>query len=871
MNHPPKWIDSVLEFFLRDRFADEVLGDLHEWYYWKQETYSSARLKRTYLWNALRALRLHQLKRIKNLFVHLIDNTMLNNNIKIGIRSLLQSRFFTTINVLGLTLSLLSFMLIYAFIRYENSYNDFHPKQEEIYRMLRTNLIDGERERPLPSPVPDAFLRDFEGAMEFSCFGQDPVFVKLEDQRFYEDDFYWSDASVLELFDLPFVFGNPREALKQKNTVVLTREIAEKYFGEGVNPVGRSLPIKIYDGNVDMQMRIDGVIENLPPNSDLPFKLLASMSSVDELYGHFSSQWWLSWLHIYVRIPDESTLQRIEAAVPMIVERELGEKMAEQMSFEFQPLDEVHLYSEGVHASGTDGSIRQIMILSVIGVFILLIANINYLNLVSARMSRRRKEVGIRRVMGAGSGQIIGQFFTESLLAILLSFILAIGFTWVVWPMFNDLIGKEMPLSVLTNWEAATQMTMVVIGVVLLSGIYPAWLAGSIRTRGLVDKQASFRTKRLLQKGLVTFQFAITVFLVVSSVLIFRQVRFMSEKDLGFDKDLLVSIKVEDKALQEKIDVIKNVMHEVPGVLQVTASGESLPSDMNNGAEMYWGESEDEHHFVFIIAVDELFFETLDIPLVEGQNFTPTSDASLSGPVIFNETAARLLKVESTVGDQIRILDHQRSVIGVAKDYHYKSLKNEVGPIIFVYGKPGFRESPDNIILRLSGSQIAETIGQLESIWSDFSNDELFDYHFVDENYAILYDSDRRFLKLFSLFTFLSIVVSCLGLYGVVLFATEERSKEISIRKVLGSSVLQVTALVSGKFIFLIVIGLLLGLPIALYFINEWLVQFSYQLPPEPGYVTLALVMVVITAALTIGLNTVKAALADPVKHLRDE
>lgn len=871
MMHPPKWIDKVLEYFLRDRFADEVLGDLHEWYYWKQETYSRAKLKRTYLWNAIRALRIHQLKKVKNLLVHLIDNTMVNNNLKIGVRSLLQNRFFTAINVLGLTLSLISFLFIYAFIRYENSYNDYHPKHDQIYRLLRKSLTDGKRERPQPSPVSRAFLQDFEGAMEFATFGQDPVFVKLDDQRFYEADFYWSDASVLQLFDLPFIYGNPNAALQQKNTVVLTQSVAEKYFGKGVNPVGQPLPIKIYDGNVDMQMRIDGVIEDLPANSDLPFQLLASMSSVDELYSRFKEEWWLSWLHVYVHIPDESTLKRIQAEVPMIIERELGEKMAAQMTFEFQPLSEVHLYSEGVHASLTDGSIRQVMILSAIGVFILLIASINYLNLVSARMSRRRKEVGIRRVMGARGGQIINQFFTESTLTILFSFLLAIVLTWSLWSAFSDLIGKEMPLSILINWGAMTQISLVIIGVMLLSGSYPAWLAGTIQTRGLVDKQGTLTSRRLLQKSLVTFQFAITVFLVVSSVLIFRQVRFMSEKDLGFNKEMLVSIKVEDKALQEKIDVIKQVMKEKPGVIQATASGETLPSDMNNGAEMYWGTSEDEHHFVYIIAVDELFFETLGISVSEGQNFTSTADASLSGPVILNEAAARLLEKESAIGDQITLMNHQRSVIGVAKDYHYKSLKNQVEPIVFVYGTPGFRESPDNIILRLDGNQIPETMGELETVWDEFSSNELFDYHFVDEHYANLYQNDRRFLTLFTIFTFLSIVVSCLGLYGVVLFATEERSKEISIRKVLGSSVIQVTTLVSGKFIFLIVIGLVLGLPMALIFINEWLVQFSYQLEPEPGFVILSLVLVVATAVMTIGLNTVRAALANPIKHLRDE
>jgi putative ABC transport system permease protein len=871
MKHPPNWIDRVLEYFLKERFVDEVLGDLHEWYYWKQESYGPAKLKRAYLWNAIRTLRLHQLKKVKNLLIQLIEFTMINNNIKIGIRSLLQSRFFTFVNVFGLTLSLLSFVLIYAFIRYEKSYNDFHPKHDEIYRVLRKDLASGDRERPLPSPFAQAFLRDFEGDMEFARFGQDPVFVKIESQRFYENDFYWSDASVLSMFNLPFVYGNPKEALTQKNTVVLTKQIAEKYFGAGVNPVGKALPIKIYDGNVELQMRIDGVIEDIPANSDLPFQLLGSMKTADDIYAHFQDQWWLSWQHVYVHIPNANTVKRIQAAVPEIIERELGEKMATQMTFDFQPLGEVHLYSEGVHASLTDGSIRQVMILTVIGIFILLIASINYLNLFSARMSRRKKEVGIRRVMGAGNSQIISQFFTESSLTILLSFCLALCLTWGLWPIFNDLLEKEMPISILMSGEAITQLGGVVLIMVALSGVYPAFMVGRIRTRGLVDKQATVRSKRLLQKSLVTFQFAITVFLVVCSVLIFRQVNYMSEKDLGFDKDQLVSIKVEDKSLQEQIDVIKNVMKDVPGVLKVTASGESLPSDMNNGAELYWGESGDEHHFVYIIAVDEYFFETIGIPLIEGQNFTATSDASLSGPVIMNEAAVELLEQESVLGTNVRLLDHQRSVIGVVQDYHYKSLKNKVEPIIFIYGKPGFRESPDNIILRLSGQNMATIMGNLGSVWDEFSSEELFDYHFVDDTYASLYHSDRRFLKLFSLFTFLSIVVSCLGLYGVVLFATDERSKEISIRKVLGSTVFQVTALVSGRFVVLILIGLLVGLPVALYFIDQWLTQFSYQLTPEPVFVSGALLLVVITAGLTIGLNTVKAALANPIKHLRDE
>lgn len=870
MNNPPNWIDVLLEFLLKDRFIDEVVGDLHEWYYWKQTSFTSARLKRVYLWNALRVLRLHQIKKVKFLLLQIIDQTMFSNNLKIGIRSLVQHRFFTLLNVVGLTLSLVSFILIYSYVIFEYSYNTFHPKQEEVYRVLRKNLNSGERERPMPSPLANAFLRDFEGSMEFARFGQDPVFVRLESKQFYEPNFYWSDASVFRVFDLPFVYGNAKAALRDKNTVVLTQTISEKYFGAGVNPVGKVLPIKIYDGNVALQMRIDGVIADLPGNSDLPFRLLGTMKSADELYSHFSDQWWLHWQHAYVHVPDKNDLIRIEANVPLIVARELGDEMAAQMTFEFQPLKEVHLFSEGVAGSLTSGSIQQVTILSVIGLFILLIASINYLNLISARINRRKKEVGIRRVMGAKSAQIMGQFITESTLIVLLSFLISTIMVWTIWPIFNELLDKPIPGSLMVSWDTVTHLGLALLCVVIFSSVHPAWLAASHRTKALADKHTTVQSKRLLQKGLVTFQFAITVFLVVSSVLIFRQVSFMTQTDLGFDKSHLVTVKVEDKALQQKINVIRSAMLEIPNVNQATATGESLPSAMNNGAEMHWGTSGDGHHFVNIVAIDEYFFETLGITLTAGQSFTNTSDASLAGPVILNEAAAQLLEMDA-IGTSIELLDQQRAIIGVVENYHYESLKNKVQPVVFVYGAPGYRESPDNLILRLSGNEVANTMDELESVWNAFSSDELFDYHFVDDTYAQLYHNDRRFLKLFSMFSFLSIVVSCLGLYGVVLFATDERSKEISIRKVLGSSVMQVTTLVSKKFVILIGLGLLLGLPTALYFIDGWLVQFSYRLAPEPTYILLALLLVFFTAGLTIGTNTLKAALANPVKYLRNE
>ena len=871
MKQPPKWIDRVLEYLLRDRFVDEVLGDLHEWYEWKQGVYSRPKLVRAYWWNAFRAIRLHQMKNVKNLLINLTDMTMINNNIKIGLRSLLQSRFFTAINVLGLTVSLVSFLLIFAFIRYERSYNTSHPKADEIYRVLRKNVATGLRERPIGTPLANAFLQDFEGAIEFARFGQDGIYVELGEKKFYEADFYWSDPSVFHVFDLPFVYGNPQKALQDKNTLVVTRAISEKYFGEGVNPVGKSLPIKIYDSNVDLLMRIDGVIEDLPGNSDLPFKLLGSMSNALELYSQFNEYWGFFWLHAYAHIPDKNDLPRLKARAPMILEEAIGKEYAANRTYDFQPLSEVHLYSEDIDKSMTDGSIRQVRVLSLIALFILLIASINYLSLVSARLTRRKQEVGIRRVMGARGSQIMGQLFTESALTIFVSFLLATGLTGAIWPLFTDTIGKEIPMAILWDRQAVLWLVSVVLGCTLLSGLYPAWMASKIRSKGLVDKQASVKGKRLLQKGLVTFQFAIAVFLVTSSVLIFRQVRYVSQKDLGFDQSHLVSIKLEDRALQDKIDVIKEAMAQVNGVTMSTASGEALPSALNSGAEMFWGPSDEIHHFVKIVAIDERYFETLQVDMVDGQAFTATSDASMDAPIIVNEAAFHLLEVASHRDIKVRLDGHQRTIMGVVKDYHVESLKNKVQPTVFVYGRPGSRQSPDNIILRLSGDHIAETLGEVEDIWYGFSSSEIFDLHFVDQSFALLYESDQRFLRLFTGFSILSIFIACLGLYGVVVFTTEEKSKEISIRKVLGSTVAQVTLLVSRRFLILVVLGLLMGFPGALYFIREWLAQFSYRLEPEPAFIILAVVIVGILAAVTIGVHTIRAALANPVKYLRNE
>ena len=558
--NPPRWIDRLLEWILKDRFADEILGDLHEWYTWKQDTLPQRKLVAGYFKGVALAIKPYKIKKVDELFISLIDIMMISNNIKIGIRSLLQHRLFTSINVLGLTISLVSFLFIYAYIRYELSYDNFHTHSDQVYRVLKRYPESGVLSGKTPSPLAEAFLTEFEGRIEFARLGWDPVFIEENGERYYEPGFYWGDSSLFDVFSLPFLHGDPEHALTDKNTVVLTQAVAEKYFGKGVNPVGQLLKTKIYDGNAELLMRVDGVLKELPSNTDLPFKLIGAITTTFDLYQGFAKNWDFYWLETYASIPNKNDLHYIREHIPEFVEKAIGPEYVDKYSFFFQPFDEIHLYSGEVEGVTVTGNIRYIITFSIIGIFIIVIATINYLNLMGARMNKRRKEAGMRKVMGASKTQLFGQYITESNLTLLISFALGLLLAIMLWPVFIRFLGKDIPLDILFSWDSLLVFLCVIFLSGTLAGLYPAWLLTSISSAQAIHKQDNFLRKNRLQKVLVAFQFAISIFLIVTSLMIFRQIHYMSEKDLGFNKDQLVSIKVEDRALQEKILTIKAEM-----------------------------------------------------------------------------------------------------------------------------------------------------------------------------------------------------------------------------------------------------------------------------------------------------------------------
>ncbi|MEL6559254.1 MAG: ABC transporter permease, partial [Bacteroidota bacterium] len=659
---PPVWVDRLLDAVLKERFADETIGDLHEWYELKQETQSKLQLTYYYFLSVVKALRIYKLKKIKDLLILVTEIMMVNNNIKLSIRSLINNRFFTVINLIGLSVSLVSFLFIYAYLRYELSFDDFHANKNKIYRVLNASEETPVRGRPTPTPLAPTFNSYFPDEVTFARFGQDPVFLQVGDSKFYEEAFFWGDPTIFTVFDLPFLYGNAATALTEPNTIVLTQEKSEAYFGPGVNPVGKILPVKVYDSNATLLMKVAGVMKKLPSNTELPFELIGSMVNALDLYKQFNNHWGFLWLHTYAYVPNDGDLDRIVNHIPVIREEVMASQVSDHHTFEFQPLDEVHLYSNDVLGSRTSGNINYVITFTIIGIFIILIATINYLNLMGARINKRRGEVGVRKVLGANKSQLFSQFLTESNLTIFISLLIAVILVALLFNQFTAFIDKPIPFAIFFNWETAMLLTGLVLICGAVSGIYPALVLTTLKLEVSVNNHKQARRRNRFQKALVTFQFAISVFLIISTFIIFQQVQYMTQSNLGFNKEQLVSIKVEDRVLQDKIKLIRDEMAGIVGVEAITISGESLPSEMNNTWDIRWeGLPKGESRPIHLVSVDPEFFDVLEIPIKKGTGFGEQHANDSASFIVINQTAADLLNSPDPVLQKVEIGGSKRT------------------------------------------------------------------------------------------------------------------------------------------------------------------------------------------------------------------
>ncbi|MFD1145181.1 ABC transporter permease [Larkinella insperata] len=796
---------------------------------------------------------------------------MLTNYLKIAWRNLLRNWGFSAINVLGLTVGVTACLLISLYVRHELSYDQFHAKANRIYRLVTdiktpTETINTESTSFAMANAVKTGLPEVEQAVRLLNRG---MLVQRGEHKFQEDGLVFADSAFFQVFSFPLLKGNPQTALVAPFSIVLTEKAALKYFGNE-DPIGKALML---DGR--NSATVTGVVADVPDNSQIKFDLLASMSTMTKAFAPGLDDQWGNFGPItYLLLRDRTTSAAVTARMPDLVQRQAGsfmEKNKMYYSLFLEPLTDVYLRS--TRQTQESGSITNIYVFSIVAGFILLIACINFMNLVIARSSERAKEVGVRKVVGAVRSQLTGQFLSESVLLSLIAFVLAGILCELLLPAFNMLSGKIISHSLFTDgtyWLTLLGLAALVGG---FAGIYPALVLSSFKPIAVLKGRfVSSSQGILLRRTLVVVQFMISVALTIGTLVAYRQLNFMRNQQLGFQKDQTLVVSLPDRDFMTKNQrSLRNQLAALPGV-QAVAVSSHLPGGGSLGAyteiENKTGEMQAANMGLYSVDFD--FLPQYGVKLVAGRIFSPEFSTDSTQALVINEAAARALGYASPaqiVGKRFAQWGRTGRIIGVVKDFHTSSLREKIGPLTLRIEPGDF----SLFSLKVKGADATATIQKLERFWKTAVPQRPFEYYFLDQAFDKQYRAEERFGRLFLYFSGLAIFIACLGLFGLTSYTTAQRTKEIGVRKVLGASVPNIVLLLSKDFLKLVLIAVILAAPVAWWAMDTWLQDFAYRINVEWWILVLAGVLAVTIAFLTVSFQSIKAALTNPVKSLRTE
>ena len=692
-------------------------------------------------------------------------------------------------------------------------------------------------------------------------FGEKGALVCVGDKCFFERVFF-ADPDVFTVFTFPMVQGNPETALKTPNSIIISEDMVEKYFGDE-EPMGKIITLK---GTLDC--KVTGVFKNIPPNSHIKFDFLGSFL---DFAGKHSNQWGISNYYTYALITKTNSLPGFMAKLPQFVEKHMGKEAVSiyKTTYPLQPITRIHLHSKLRNEIGPNGDIRTIYLFSLIALFILLIACLNYINLTTARYLKRAGTIGLLKVVGAVPSQLVYQFLCEAFLFSLLALPLAIAAAKLFLPLFNFLSGKQLVLSFFTDPFLLALPVGISLLAGFLSGIFPAVFISRLQPikalKGIFKPNSKLS---LLRKSLVIFQFTVSIVFIIISLIMLNQLDYIRNKDLGFEKQNIVTIPIYRKTALEKYETIKNEFLRDSRVKAVSTS--SFSPGKNQFYTNYWREGleSDKNPMISFIIVDHDFIDTFSIKLLQGRGFSRQFPGDIEGAYILNESAVKECGWDSPVGKKFKPgFGKEGTVIGVVKDFHFKSFHQEIKPLfLFIYPKWfayfSVRIAPDNI---------PHTLNFLKNKWKELVPEQSFEYSFLDEDIDNLYKTEARLGKLFLVVTALSIFIACLGLFGLVAFTVEQRTKEIGIRKVLGASVVGIVLLLSKEFTRWVLISNIIAWPIGWYVMNRWLQNFAYRADIEIWVFFLSGFIVLLIALLTLSYRAISAAVANPADALKYE
>ncbi len=865
---PPKWATCFLRWYCRAELLDEVEGDLYELFQRRVEAKGVRRARLLYWLNVLMFLHPDYIRKRKR--HNSINHTaMFRNYLKVAARNAVKHKFYATINVLGLAIGMTCCLLIFLYVSQELSYDSFHTKSDRIYRLVTDiktpteTLNIGETSTPMA-----AYMKsDFPEVEDMVRIDNAQFLLQKDDQTFQEDEAITADSTFFKVFSFTLLRGNPQTALKDPFSLVLTEDAAKKYFGNE-DPLGQRLLMES-----EYDCTVTGVMENVPENSSFDFEILISMSTRLEEFAPGLNEHWGNFTNVaYVLLTEQADPKELESKLPHFLSNYISEKdRGEGMNYTLflEPLSEVY-YSE--RGGFKVGSLTNVKIFSVIAIFILLIACINFMNLATARATERAKEVGIRKVVGAVRRQLTTQFLFESVLLSLIAFLLALLLGELLLPIFNQLAGKAVATSVFNNFYHLLFFVAIALTIGLLAGIYPALVLSHFKSVAILKGRFSSSQRGVvLRKALVVAQFAISIVLIVGTLVVYVQLDYMQNQTLGFKKNRMLVIDFRgDNAIQEKVETFKQQLANHPGVESVSVSS-SVPGRNNSHAysEIENPTGDMQASNVNLFYVDHNFLKQYKMGVAAGRFFSEDFSTDTSAMIV-NEALVKSYgysSAEDIIGQRFSQWGVEGEIIGVVKDYHFRSLQQEIGSMTIRMESTFARYFSINV----ETDDLSGTLASLEKEWQTLAPQRPFNYFFLDEAFDQQYRAEVRFGQLFIYFAGLAIFIACLGLLGLISYTIVQRTKEIGIRKVLGATESSIVRLLSKDFLVLVLISFVVATPVAWYALQQWLADFAYRTPMPWWVFVLAGSVATFIAMLTVSFQSIKAAISNPVDALRSE
>ena len=793
---------------------------------------------------------------IKNSFYWRV--IMFKNYFKVALRNIQRHKAFSFINITGLAIGMACCILIMLWVQDELSYDKFHENKDTLYRMINQNLdakgdLGGSTIPYALAPIvksefPEiaSFTRYQDLSWRYSCS------FTYQEKKFYEQDFILADPSFFEMFSFPFITGNPQTALKDPNSIVLTQDTAHKYFGEE-DPMGKALRF-----NNGTDLKVTGVIQNLPHNTHMQFDLISPIQILGE--QKISSWAWES--DSYIQLQPGTDVEEFREKIAGALTKHSPQTWI-KLKVNVQPVTKIHLHQGR-------GDIRLVYIFSSVAFFILLIACINFMNLSTARSAKRAKEVGLRKMVGAHKPQLIRQFFNESLLLAFIALVMALILVRVVLSSFNNLTSKPLSLDIIANPALFVGLVVLTFLVGIISGSYPALFLSAFQPVQVLKSSFSGRSGgSLFRKILVIFQFSTSIVLIIGSIIVFQQLDYIQNRDLGWDRENIIVMPINNE-LKQQFRSLKTELEGNPNILNVTAAS-SIPTSIGDMNPILWeGKETSEPALIRFVVTEHDYVKTFEMEILQGRDFSRDYETDVNNFIV-NQEAVELMKLESPLGKQIRFPGVTGEIIGVVKDFHFRHVRYEIVPLILTIHPRNYDYFHKFVFVKLRPAEIPQSIEYVRTVCAKYSPHFPFKYRFVDEDYNNMYIYEQYVGRISNTFTFLAVFIACLGLFGLASFMAEQRTKEIGIRKVLGASIPGIIMLLTKEFSKWIIIANFVAWPVAYFAMNKWLNNYSYRIPIFWWIFLAAGAAALAIASLTVSYQAVKAARANPVDSLRYE